>query len=49
MVDMRCSWEGQPSLHKVKKAIFIGQVMNVVSVEVHRPFGALFLALIRSP
>lgn len=46
---MRCSWEGQPPHHKVKKAIFIGQVMNVVSVEVHRPIGALSLALVRSP
>lgn len=46
---MRCSWGGQPPLRKVKEAIFIGQVMNVVSAEEHRPFGALFLALIRSP
>lgn len=48
-VDMRWSWESQPPLHKVKKAIFIGQVMNVVSAEVHRPFGALILTLIHSP
>lgn len=34
------SWEGQSPLCKVKKIIFIGQVMNVVS-GVHGPFGTL--------
>lgn len=37
--------EGQHPVRKVKKAIFIGRVMNVVSVEVRRPFAALLLAL----